>query len=121
MAADRMRRSLLVAAGAVGLGSVAGFAAFAAEPRVIKVVAKRFVYVPDRIEVKQGEAVVLEITAPEVPMGFNLPDFGTRADIVPGQVATVRFIADKVGTFTFLCDVFCGQGHEDMSGTLVVS
>ena len=121
MVVDRMRRSMLAAAGALGLGSLAGVAALASEPRVVKVVAKKFVYVPDRIEVKQGETVVLQLTAPEVPMGFNLPDFKTRTDIVPGQMATVRFTADKVGSFTFLCDVFCGSGHEDMSGTLVVS
>ena len=121
MAVDRMRRSMLAAAGAAGLGSLAGFAAFASEPRVIPVVAKKFVYVPDRIEVKRGETVVLQLTAPEVPMGFNLPDLNLRTDVVPGQVASVRFTADKVGSFTFLCDVFCGTGHEDMSGTLVVS
>ena len=88
---------------------------------LVKVVAKKFVYVPDRIEVKRGDTVVLQLTAPEVPMGFNLPDFKVRTDVVPGQVATVQFTADKAGSFTFLCDVFCGQGHEDMSGTLVVS
>ena len=121
MAVDRMRRSMLAAAGAAGLGSLVGVAALASEPRVIKVVAKKFIYVPDRIEVKQGETVVLQLTAPEVPMGFSLPDFKMRADVIPGQVATVRLTADKIGTFTFLCDVFCGTGHEDMSGTLVVS
>ena len=121
MAVDRMRRSLLAAAGAAGLGSLVGVAALASEPRTIKVVAKKFVYVPDRIEVKRGDTVVLQLTAPEVPMGFNLPDFKVRTDVIPGQVATVQFTADKAGSFTFLCDVFCGQGHEDMSGTLVVS
>ena len=34
--------------------------------------------------------------------------------------ATLRFTADKAGRFDFLCDVFCGDGHEDMSGTLIV-
>ena len=28
---------------------------------------------------------------------------------------------DKAGTFIFLCDVFCGDGHEGMNGTLVVT
>jgi heme/copper-type cytochrome/quinol oxidase subunit 2 len=29
---------------------------------------------------------------------------------------------DRAGTFTFVvCGVFCGTGHEDMSGTLVLS
>jgi cytochrome c oxidase subunit 2 len=54
-------------------------------------------------------------------MGFNLPDYGVRTDIVPGQEAVLRFVADKPGHFTFLCDVFCGNGHENMSGELVVT
>jgi cytochrome c oxidase subunit 2 len=32
----------------------------------------------------------------------------------------IRFVPDKSGKFTFLCDVFCGEGHEEMSGTLTV-
>jgi cytochrome c oxidase subunit 2 len=53
-------------------------------------------------------------------MGFDAPDFNARADIVPGQTARLRLVPDKVGTFTFLCDIFCGSGHETMSGTINV-
>jgi cytochrome c oxidase subunit 2 len=53
-------------------------------------------------------------------MGFSLPDFQTRADIVPGKVTRLRFTPDKAGSFTFLCDIFCGSGHETMNGTLNV-
>jgi heme/copper-type cytochrome/quinol oxidase subunit 2 len=35
--------------------------------------------------------------------------------------AVLRFTPDRAGSFTFLCDVFCGSGHENMSGTLNVS
>jgi len=45
-------------------------------------------------------------------MGFNLPDFNLRADIVPDKVTRVRLVPDKTGTFTFLCDIFCGARHE---------
>jgi len=114
------RRTLLAAAGALALGSAAALAA-GKKPRVIKVVAKKFDFVPAEIRVRQGETVVLQFTAPEVPMGFNLADFDLRTDIVPGKVATLTFTPDKAGTFTFLCDVFCGSGHEDMSGTLLVA
>jgi cytochrome c oxidase subunit 2 len=103
------------------LGALAGWTLAAPAPRVIDVVAKKFEFVPGEIRVGRGEAVALRFTAPEVPMGFNLADFNLRADIVPGRVTTVQFTADKAGTFTFLCDVFCGSGHEDMSGTLVVT
>ena len=122
MEADISRRRLIGAAGALALGSVAALALAAQpKPRVIKVVAKKFEFLPSEIHVKQGETVVLHFTAPEVPMGVNLADFKQRIDIVPGQPAKLELTPDKSGTFTFLCDVFCGKGHEEMSGTLIVS
>ena len=115
------RRAVVGAAGGLVLGALAGWTLAAPAPRVIDVVAKKFEFVPGEIHVKKGEAVTLQFTAPEVPMGFNLADFGVRTDIVPGKVATLQLTPDKAGTFTFLCDIFCGSGHEDMNGTLVVS
>ena len=115
------RRAFVGAAGGLVLGAVAGWTLAAPAPRVIEVIAKKFEFVPGEIRVARGEAVTLQFTAPEVPMGFNLADFNLRADIVPGKVTSVQLTADKAGTFTFLCDVFCGTGHEDMSGTLVVT
>lgn len=112
------RRGFLAAGAACALGASAF--ALAAGPRVIDVVAKKFDFVPGEIAVKKGETVLLRFTAPEVPMGASFPDFGVRTDVVPGQVATLQLTPDKAGRFTFLCDVFCGTGHEDMNGTLVV-
>jgi cytochrome c oxidase subunit 2 len=116
---DRARRLLLCASGAVALASVAAVAK--PKERTIKVVAKKFVFVPAEIHVAKGETVVLAFTAPEVPMGFSLPDFKLRTDIMPGKVSTLRFTPDRAGSFGFLCDLFCGSGHEDMQGTLIVT
>lgn len=121
MTIDTSRRMMLSAAGALALSSVAVLALAQPKTRVIKVVAKKFVFVPSELHVKKGETVTLQFTAPEVPMGFNLADFKLRTDIMPGQVASLQFTPDKSGSFTFLCDVFCGSGHEDMSGTLIVA
>ena len=124
MNVDMSRRALMSAAGALALSSLVVLApAKAKQPktRVISVVAKKFEFVPGEIHVKQGETVTLQFTAPEVPMGFNLADLNLRTDIVPGKVATLQLTPDKTGSFTFLCDVFCGSGHEDMNGTLVVT
>jgi cytochrome c oxidase subunit II len=121
MVIDSRKRALISAAGAIALSPAMVLVSAKPAPRVIKVVAKKFEFVPGEIHVKRGETVTLQFTAPEVPMGFNLADFNLRADIVPGKVASVELTPDKIGTFTFLCDVFCGTGHEDMSGTLVVT
>jgi len=87
---------------------------------VVKLIAKKFQYGPEQVTVKRGTPVVFEITSEDGKHGFNLPDFGVRADVIPGATTRVAFTPGKSGTFTFACDVFCGSGHEDMSGTLVV-
>jgi cytochrome c oxidase subunit 2 len=50
-----------------------------------------------------------------------VPDFKIRATIIPGQTAEVPLTPTKTGEFMFLCDVFCGSGHETMEGTLRVT
>ena len=88
---------------------------------MIPVRAYKFSYDPNELVVKLNEPVVLEFTTSDVVMGFNAPDFAARATIIPGQTARVRIVPNKVGTFTFHCDVFCGDGHEDMDGTIRVT
>jgi cytochrome c oxidase subunit 2 len=123
MRQDR-RTALASLAGLAGLAALAmGGATVLAQPkpRVVKVSARRFTYTPGVIQLKRGEPVTLELTTEDVFMGFNAPDFNVRSDIVPGKTMTVTFTPDKAGTFIFLCDVFCGDGHEAMSGKMVVT
>ena len=91
------------------------------EPRVIAVRAKKFDYTPSEITVKVGEPVVLEFSTEDVHMGFDAPGLGLSADIVPGKPVRVPFTAAKSGSFDFACDVFCGSGHEEMSGVIKVT
>jgi cytochrome c oxidase subunit II len=94
---------------------------FAGQPeQVIKITAKKFEYSPSEIRVKKGVPVVLELTSLDRLHGFNCPELGIRSDVNPGQIARVRFTPQKSGTFVFFCDVFCGEGHEDMSGKIIV-
>jgi cytochrome c oxidase subunit 2 len=121
MTSKYKRRLLIGAASAAGLGMVASLSRAQSNERVIKIVAKKFDYTPATIELAKGETVVLELTSTDVTMGFNSPDFHVRSDIVPGVVTKLRMTADKVGKFEFFCDVFCGDGHEDMAGVFIVT
>ena len=114
---------LAVAAAAFGLGSVGAYmVAESAQPKekVIKITAKKFNYTPGEVTLKKGVPVILEFKTLDVLMGFNLPDFNVRADIVPGKTTRLRLVPDKTGTFVFLCDIFCGTGHEEMNGKITV-
>lgn len=93
----------------------------AEEGRLIKIEARKFRYAPDLIELKVGKAVVLELTALDFVHGFSIPDWRIRTDLVIGQPVRLRLRPDRPGKFTFLCDNFCGSGHEEMNGGIVVT
>jgi cytochrome c oxidase subunit II len=117
---DRQRRRLLAAGIGIAAGAAFGARAIAQE-KVIRITAKKFEFVPNDIELKKGEPVVLEFTSADVVMGFSLPDFKLRTDIVPGGFTRLSLTPDRVGTFEFVCDHFCGDFHEDMSGRIRVT
>ena len=125
MTRARSSRRALFAAVLAGLLAVGGGHLVAAQAapkeRVIKLTVKRFEYSRKEIELKRGQPVVVEITSLDVPHGFSVPDFNARADIVlPGKVTRVRFTPDREGTFPYLCDIFCGTGHEQLEGRFIV-
>lgn len=120
----RMHRRLILRAGvaAVLLTGAGGIAVRAqGKPRVIPIQARKFTYEPDVITLKVNEPVVFQLTTADVVMGFSVPDFAVRATIIPGRTVELPITPTKVGEFTFLCDVFCGSGHENMEGTLKVT
>ena len=120
MQATRRRLTLALGGLLLGAGTIGLRAATQPEEQVIKILARKFTYSPNKLTLKKGVPVVLELTTADVLMGFNAPDFDVRADIIPGKVARVRLVPDKIGTFAFLCDIFCGTGHETMNGTITV-
>jgi cytochrome c oxidase subunit 2 len=119
---QRHRRLLLRAGAAVGLLAVVGRITVQAQPkpRIVSIIARKFTYEPDQVTLKLNEPVIFQLTTQDVVMGFSVPDFATRATIIPGQMTEVPMTPTKIGEFTFLCDVFCGSGHENMEGTLRV-
>jgi cytochrome c oxidase subunit 2 len=119
----RVQRRLLLRLGAaVGLAAVAGRIAVQAQPkpRIIPITARKFTYEPAELTLKLNEPVIFQLTTLDVVMGFSVPDFAVRGTIIPGQTTEVAMTPTKTGEFTFLCDVFCGSGHENMDGTLHV-
>lgn len=83
--------------------------------------AKNWDFEPSKITVKKGDAVKLHIKSVDVDHGFTLAAFGVSTTLKPGATETVEFIADKVGNHSFFCSVFCGAGHKEMRGTLIVT
>jgi len=119
---DLQRRRLLAAGAGAALAAATCASYVLAQPaeQVIRISARKFAFLPGELTLKKGVPVVLEFMATDVVMGFNAPDFKLRADLIPGQAARVRLVPQQIGSFDFVCDIFCGDGHEGMSGKIHV-
>lgn len=109
----------LVMAGACG-AAVRSQAADTGTERVVEIAVKKFEYIPAEITLKKGEPVRLELTSLDRLHGFDLPDLGVRVDVKPDETVTVHVTPTKTGQFVFHCDIFCGDGHEDLQGVVTV-
>jgi cytochrome c oxidase subunit 2 len=89
--------------------------------RVIDVTASRYRFEPARIEVDEGDRVVLRVRSVEGPHGLAIKGLRAKASIPgDGSVITLEFVARKAGVFEFACNEYCGPGHAQMRGSLVV-
>ncbi len=107
--------AILVCAG------VAAAPARQTEPRVVELVAKRFAFVPSRIEVTEGETIRLVVRTADGTHGVQIKKFKVSEEVPRGSdPVTIEFTATAVGEFEINCAAFCGKGHEEMRGKLVV-
>ena len=118
-----MKRHLEWATAALFLiGSCGGVPRPGATPAdpVVQITAQRFEFSPAVIHLKKGVRVELELVSLDRAHGFDAPDLGLHAAIEPDRPSHLSFVPDREGRFLFHCDVFCGSGHEDMTGEILV-
>ena len=88
--------------------------------RTFDITAKQWEFIPASITVNQGDIVRINVTSTDVDHGFVISAFGVNVEVNASQTEHVEFVADKKGTYTIFCSVFCGTGHGNMKGTLIV-
>jgi len=87
---------------------------------VVEITAKRFAFSPDKITLKKGQTVKLRLHSEDVTHGFFLRPLKIDEEIPAGQTSTVTVTPQVAGTFTTICDHFCGANHGNMNMTIVV-
>jgi polyferredoxin len=88
--------------------------------RTIEIIAKRYAYTPDVINVNEGETVVLKLISNDVTHGFYLDGYEKGFFVHPGETKVMGFEANMAGRFSFRCSVTCGDFHPYMIGHLRV-
>ena len=90
--------------------------------RTFEITASRYRFEPSVLEVTEGDHVILTLRSGDTTHGLSIPELKVKA-VVPkgGAPVTVEFMASKAGTFPFACSEYCGSGHRQMKGRLVVA
>jgi cytochrome c oxidase subunit 2 len=87
------------------------------------VVARRFAFQPgtsEPIRVPAGATVTFHVASADVLHGFELAGTNVNAMAIPGQVARFEVTFRAPAEYGIVCNEFCGSGHHDMAGRLVV-
>jgi len=115
----RWRAAAALGVVALALGNVV-HQARAASPRVVEITAKRFGFTPDQVTLKKGEPVTLRLRTEDVTHGFFMGKLKIDAEVEPAKTTDVTITPDVAGTYTTICDHFCGANHGNMKMTIVV-
>ncbi len=88
--------------------------------REIIIEATKFDFNPSEINVKKGERIRLTLKNLEGNHGIGIPTLGISLKGKEGETNSVEFNAEKEGKYSFHCNVFCGTGHNEMKGELII-
>jgi cytochrome c oxidase subunit II len=88
--------------------------------RPFSVSARRYTFVPARIEVFEGDLVKIELRTDDIAHSLTIDDYRIAKRVGPGQPVTFEFRAERAGTFPFYCDLQNESGCRKMRGELVV-
>lgn len=89
----------------------------------VYVIAQQFAFQPgtgDAIRVPAGSEVTFYLTSADVVHGFHIVGTNVNSMAIPGQVAELTVTFEEPESYGIVCHEYCGAGHHDMAGTLVV-
>ena len=90
-------------------------------PRVVEVIAKRYAFEPAEIELAVGESVRLMVRSADGLHGIEIKEFRVKKELERGADPVAIDLKPTVpGRYPILCSEYCGEGHTEMKGTLVV-
>jgi cytochrome c oxidase subunit 2 len=82
--------------------------------------ATSFVWMPV-LKLEEEKEYVLHISSLDVNHGFSVLPLNVNPQIVPGYDYGIRGTPTEAGDFRTVCNEFCGIGHHNMVGRVVVT
>ena len=87
---------------------------------IVRMVAARYSFYPQMIEVPVDTDVTFRITSPDIVHGVHVPFTNMSTMVIPGYISEVNTRFTREGEAQFLCNEYCGLGHDYMWSKLKV-
>jgi cytochrome c oxidase subunit 2 len=72
------------------------------------------------LELEEGQTYRLHLTSMDYNHGFSLQPANINIQVVPGFEHVVTITPNQSGTYSIVCNEYCGIGHHQMVGRLYV-
>ena len=72
------------------------------------------------LELEKGKTYRLHLTAMDYNHGFSLQPANINIQMVPGFEHVVTVTPNQSGTYSVVCNEFCGIGHHKMVGRIYI-
>lgn len=88
--------------------------------RVFTVIARRYEFEPEVLDVRRNDIVRLTLTSEDIAHSFTVDAYRIQKRIPPGGSTTFEFRADEAGRFPFYCSMRAESGCAEQRGELIV-
>jgi cytochrome c oxidase subunit 2 len=72
------------------------------------------------LKLKKGQTYRLHVSSPDLQHGFSLQPINMNFQIVPGYDHVLTITPTTAGHFSVICNEYCGLGHHQMTGKIIV-
>jgi cytochrome c oxidase subunit 2 len=73
------------------------------------------------LQLKKGQTYRLHISSMDLQHGFSVLPINMNFQILPGYDHVLTITPTLAGEFTVVCNEFCGIGHHQMTGKIIVT
>lgn len=84
------------------------------------IIAQMWNYVPNEITVPAGAEVTFVMTSKDITHGIIVEQHDVNLMLLPGQIAQTNAQFNRPGTYQLICHEYCGPGHHNMIGRIIV-
>ena len=74
----------------------------------------------NELHLPAGRPVKVTLISEDVIHDFGVPAFRMKVDVLPGRYVSTWYLPTAPGRYHLFCNQYCGTGHADMVGDIVV-